>query len=281
MAHPDYRKTFGLETVPIRIVAAHAPLDQIGGQDPEFIDIVVSTASMDRSDWIRARVFAYVVDLLLYDRILHVPLVLLSAGSRLGLRRVFEGFMDADSARFPVTAAVSRTFADHARAISAGGPQYIPSTEWLNLWWPADQHALINLAHAEALDAFYNEAQVLLTEIAQVCGSGLPPELIADAVHLNRAMLALPFQLEDEVVETTYPVAEDYHAVIAGDRPRLRKRPSKYRIERSGTIWMSWADWCEDLVRRVYLRKYYLYPVHPASGSVGSPRRVTSRAGPV
>jgi hypothetical protein len=26
---------------------------------------------------------------------------------------------------------------------------------------------------------------------------------------------------------------------------------------------MSWDDWCEDLVRRVYLRKYYLYPIQP------------------
>jgi hypothetical protein len=194
---------------------------------------------------------------------------------------VFEGFMDADSTRFPVTAAINRTFADHARAISAGEPQYIASAEWLNVWWPADQHALINLAHTEALDAFYDEAQVLVTEIAQVCGSGIPPELIADAVRLNSAMLALPFQLEDDVVETVYPVAEDYHAILAGGRPQLRRRPSTYRVERGGTIWMSWADWCEDLVRRVYLRKYYLYPVHSTSGSVGSPRRLTSWAGPV
>lgn len=279
MAQPDYRKTFGIETVPTQIVAAHEPLDRNDGQEPEFIDIVVSTASMDRTDWVRARVFAYFVDLLFYDRVLHVPLVLLNAGWSLSLRQVFEGFMNADPTEFPVAAATSRAFSDHAWSISAGRPQYIPSAEWLNLWWPPDQHALISLAHADALDAFYEEARVILTRIAQEAGTGIPPVLIEDAVRLNRAMLALPFQLADETVETTYPVAEGYHAILAGKQPQIQRWPTAYRVNRTGTIWMSWADWCADMVLRVNLRRRYLYPVRPDGENAGSPRRVASPVG--
>jgi tRNA A37 methylthiotransferase MiaB len=304
MAQPDYRRTFGIETVPTQIVSAHEPLDRTDGQEPEFIDIVVSTASMNRADWVRARVFAYFVDLLFYDRVLHVPLVLLSAGWGLGLRRVFEEFMAANPTEFPVTAATSRAFRDHAWSISAGRPQYIPSAEWLNLWWPADQHALITLAHGDALGAFYAEARVILTRIAQEAAAGIPPVLVEDAVRLNHAMLALPFQLADEVVETTYPVADDYHAILGGQQPQRQRRATAYRVDRSGTIWLSWADWCADLVLRVNLRRRYLYPVgpdcdnpdcdnpdcdnpdcdnpdcdNPDWDSAGSPRRVASRVG--
>jgi radical SAM superfamily enzyme YgiQ (UPF0313 family) len=279
MAQSDYRKAFGIETVPTQIVAAHERLDHNDGQEPEFIDIVVSTASMARADWVRARTFAYVVDLLFYGRLLHVPLVLVGLGLGLGLRRVFEEFMDADPTEFPVTAAMSKAFGDQARSISAGRPQYIPSTEWLNIWWPPDQYILISLAHGDALDAFYEEAQVIITRVAREGETGIAPALIEDAVRLNRAMLALPFQWVDEVVETTYPVADDYHAILTGVRAQLHKRPTVYRVARGGTIWMSWVDWCEDLVRRAHLRKDYLYPVRSEGENAGWPRRATSEVG--
>jgi radical SAM superfamily enzyme YgiQ (UPF0313 family) len=259
MAKPDYRKSFQIETVPIRIVHAHEPLVNAYTEYPEFIDIVVSTSTMSREEWIRARVFADFVELLFFDRLLHVPFVLLGIGLGLGYRQLFEQFMDADTSAFPVTAATAGIFEDHARSMLAGGPQYIPSEEWLGLWWPTDQYALAGLAQGEALEAFYDEARLILKGCAE--SAAADSRLIDDAVRLNQAMFALPFLLCDEEVRTTYPVAEDYQAILAGREPVLRPRPSVCRVERSGTIWMSWTDWCEDLVRRVFLRSYYLYPI--------------------
>src|SRR5262249_40101803 len=154
-----------------------------------------STSSMSREDWVRARVFAYFVELLLYDRVLHVPLAVLGAGMGLDYRRIMEAFIDADASELPVTAATCRTFERHVRSLLDGGPQYVPSSEWLNLWWPADQYALINLAHGKLLDAFYAEARIVLTHCLDDAGSDIDPILIDDALRLNRAMFALPFEL--------------------------------------------------------------------------------------
>jgi hypothetical protein len=279
MARPEYREKFKIETVPIMMMDFHESLGRNDREVAEFIEMVVSTSSMGREDWVRARVFAYFVELLFYDRLLHVPFVVLQTVPGLDYRQMFEAFMQADALELPVIASTRQIFEGHARSMLQGGPQYIPSTEWLNVCWPPDQYALISLARGELLDAFYREARVILTRYAEGAGADIDPVLIDDAVRLNRAMFALPFHLSDELVETTYPVAEDYQSVLVGGRPQLRRRPSACRVERTGTIWMSWPDWCEDLVRRVFLRKNYLYPIQPAEEQ-GTSRLPVTDGGP-
>jgi len=267
MARPDYRKAFGVETIPVRLVHAHKPMTSGEHEVDEFIDIVVTTAAMSRDDWVRARVYAHVAELVFFDRLLHVPLTILGCAFGLDFRRMFEAFIDAAPEEFPVVAATCRAFTEHARALQCGAPQYVASTKWLSLWWPVDQHALIELAHSGQLDAFYAESQAILIRCAAAGDTPVDPVLIADAVRLNQAMFAVPFQWLDEEVETAYPIADAYQAILAGEQPDLPAVPSRCRVERTGTIWMSWESWCEDLVRRMFLRRYYLYPIHRDSGS--------------
>jgi len=261
MADEDYRSRFGIDTVPTRMISAHEPLDRADGHTEEFIDIVVSTGSMSREDWVRARTFAHLTELLFFDRLLHVPLVLLNYGWGVSVRALVEGVMDADPAELPVAAEVAANCRRQSRSVAAGGPQYIPSAEWLSLWWPADQHAFLTLARTGALDAFYHEARRILQRVAAATDDPAPAMLVDDALRLNRAMLALPFQLIDEVVETRYPVGEDYLAIMSGRSPSLRPRADRYRVLKSAAIWMSWADWCADLVLRVNQRRRYLHDV--------------------
>jgi hypothetical protein len=263
MATPEYRKAFKIETFPVRLVHVHQPVECDESEEQEAIDMVVSTSSMGREDWVRARVFAYFVELLFFDRVLHVPLILLETEPAFDYRRVIEAFLDADPLQFPILAATRRLFEDHVRSMLAGGPQYIASPEWLNVWWPPDQFALIHLAHGQLLGNFYAEATAMLTRYVQDAGGDFDPILIENSVRLNHAMFALPFELSDEIVETDYPVAEDYLAVLAGGRPQLRRRPAQCLVDRTATIWMSWNDWCEDLVRRIFSRKHFLYPIRP------------------
>jgi radical SAM superfamily enzyme YgiQ (UPF0313 family) len=271
MAQPEYRQTFNIETVPVKLVHAHEPLDRNHDGEPESIDIVVSTSSMSREDWVRARVFAYFVELLFYDRILHVPLLVMGAASGFDYKHAFEAFMEADAIKFPLAASIHQTFEAHVRSMLGGGPQYVPSVEWLNIWWPPDQYALIGLAQSESLERFYEEARLILRQYVRDADLNIDPILIDETVRLNQAMFALPFQLCDEVLETTYPVGQDYLEVLAGGRPSFARRASACNVERTTTIWMSWTDWCEDLVRRVFLRKYYLYPIHILDDSNSSP----------
>ena len=69
MAQPDYRAEFALETVPVRIIHAHEPLEHVRDRIPEYLDIVVSTSTMTREDWVQARIFADFVELLFFNRL--------------------------------------------------------------------------------------------------------------------------------------------------------------------------------------------------------------------
>jgi radical SAM superfamily enzyme YgiQ (UPF0313 family) len=256
MAQPEYLREFAIETVPIRMAQSHMPLDRAGDEVADTIDMVVATSTLTREDWVRARVFAHLAELLFYDRLLHVPMLLLGSGHDVSYRLMLEAFANAAPAAYPVTAEVVAALERHARAMLRGGAQYVPSTEWLGIWWPADQHAIIALAHGGVLDAFYAEAAAILAGCADV-----DPTLVEDAVRVNQAAFTVPFTLLDEVVETSYPVLADYEALLGGGAPSLAPRPSACVVECGRTIWMSWEDWCEDLVQRVHLRKRYLHPV--------------------
>jgi hypothetical protein len=137
----------------------------------------------------------------------------------------------------------------------------------LDLWWPSDQAALIQLARGDLFGKFYVEAAALLARCALRSETPLDSVLLDDAIRLNRAMFALPYQWTDEVLELSYPVGEAYRSILAGRKPDLSQRPETVRVERSNIVWVKWDDWYEDLLRRVYLRKNYLYPIHLAEPS--------------
>jgi hypothetical protein len=130
---------------------------------------------------------------------------------------------------------------------------------------------LIRLARGGLLDAFFSESAAILARGATEAGIALDPVLLDDALRLNRAVYALPLQWADEVIEQTYPVAEAYQAVLRGEVPDLGRRPGAFLVERTGTVWMSWEDWCEDLVRRYFMRKEYFYPFRPLTASEPEP----------
>jgi radical SAM superfamily enzyme YgiQ (UPF0313 family) len=269
MAEPNYRQEHGLQTTPVRMIESHEPLDRRDHEEvPEYIDLVVATSSMNREDWVRARVYANFVELLFFDRILHMVLVILGSGFNLNYRKLFESFLVADGERFPLVGAVRQLFENQARAVQNGAPQYIASPEWLNLWWPVDQYALISLARGEYLDAFYDECRTILTGIAGEHRQVGNASLIEDAIRLNRASFALPFRLRDELIALSHPIGDWYRSLINGHLMMAGSQPCNYLVKRSGIIWLSWDDWCEDVVRRVYFPKGYLYPFETASEAV-------------
>jgi len=263
MADRGYLSNYDIATVPVPLVHAHEPLER--GADEavgEFLDVVVSTRTMSREDWVRTRTFAHLVALLLVDRVLHVPLVLLGIGYGIPFRTMFEAFLDAVAGALPTIAAVRDIFENHARALQRGGSQYLAAPQWLDIWWPVDQYVLIWLAHQGLLDTFYSECEAVLLPLAGQSPHGIPePSYISEAVQLNRAMLALPFQWADEHLRTRFSVVEDYQAILAGQEPKKARRDGEWAVKRSATVWMSWDDWCEDLIRRHFLPRGYLYEI--------------------
>lgn len=146
-----------------------------------------------------------------------------------------------DPTQFPILTQVRWFF--KTRDIQRDEVEYYHAPEWLDVYWPPDEYILLRLLTDGVLDDFYAEAERAL--IARV---PVPPEVIRDAVRLNRALLKLPFQTEDADVECSWNVLEFYRSAVRGEPIPVVRSPHRYHVDRTTTQWATNAEWCEKLV---------------------------------
>jgi hypothetical protein len=266
ISDPEYAARHGLVSVPQRLVAMHSPID-VQDEAEEELEIVVATQAMPAEDWVRAKAFWWMTDLLHFDRLLQIPFVTLHEGAGLAYDTLIGAFC-RDDERFPVVAGVHRFFNEKARDIQRGGTEYCPSPRWLSLHWPADQLALIELCSAWKLDDFYAEAERILIGELTVAGAALSQAVVRDACRLNQALLRTPFEIDDLDLTLDHDVLGCYRGALAGQHAPLSARASHYRIDRTGTKWLSWEEWCEHLVFCQNQKATYLYPSRELSAPV-------------
>ena len=262
MGDPAYQARYGIESVPLRIVYQHDDLAiSQNAEVHEFLDTIIATNDLPRADWLRVRVFAWLTELLHFNRLLQVPFILMAQHYGFSYRRLVEAFMAVDGDRYPLLRSVLDEFYAHARAIQAGEPEFVPSEKYLGIWWPADQHALIGLVANRRLADFYAEAERLLTALAEAesaAPEGQAP--IRDAVRLNQALFRIPACFEDTGIVTAYNVGDVFHGAQEGEDVPLRSGGYTYAIKRSGTVWLSLEGWATDVMLQVYQRGNYIYP---------------------
>jgi radical SAM superfamily enzyme YgiQ (UPF0313 family) len=238
MGDPAYIARFGLRTVDQAIVGIHSPVTDVEEVD-ERLETVVATDAMPPEDWVRAKTFVWLADLLYFDRVLQIPLVYLQAEHGMSLRALMETFAGADAERFPTIAAVSGALKAHARAIQDGAPEYLDSRGFR---WPADQHALIDLVATGRLDAFYDEASELL-------GGGV---VVAEAVRLNAALLRVPGGTRKPLV-LSHDLWSHYRAYVAGAPEPLAEGLLTYVVDARVDDWLPHLITCHGRDKREYL----------------------------
>lgn len=266
MGDPAYQRKYGMEFVPVRIVHEHESLDNTDrDESPEYLDTVIATASMPREEWVRTRVFVGMSELLHYNRVLQLAFVLLHQVCGLPYRDLVETMIAADPERFPILAEMCQVFADKARDIQAGNPEYVPSKEWLNLWWPVDQYALVKLVAEDKLARMYDEAETVLSEMLKARSIDAPPGFLHEALGLNRLMMRVPDQLSDAEMEASFNLMDVYWGVLSGKAVPLEKKPVRYVVDRTTTAWLSLEAWCSDVVMQLYKRSAYFYDVSVAA----------------
>lgn len=262
MGDPAYQAKFGMKTIPIPMVHEHHSLDLTAEIEvQETIDTVIATDSMPSDDWVKAKAYFWAADMLHYDRVLQVVFILLHELYAVDYREMIEAILEADGEQFPICAALRALFYERARTVQTGEPDYMPSAEWLNLWWPMDQFGLIQIAANGQLEAFYQEAELLLIDFLKRQAVAFELQLVHEAFVLNRSLLRLPFLFSDLKLTLSFNIWEVYQAVLAGEPVDLVERPFTYKIDRTSHAWISWDGWCEDVVDRVYARQKFFYPL--------------------
>lgn len=270
MSHRDYMTEYGLETVQTRIVNIHGQVEN--EEVPEHQDLIIATKAMPREDWVKARVFSWMVQLLYFDKLLQIPVVLVRVLTNANYREIVEFFSEGrfgKTEEFPVLARIQEFFLEKARDIQQGGTEYVHSKEWLNIYWPADEYIFIELAASGKLETFYREAERALDMIIRRRGIAVPDAVISDAVELNRTLLKQPFTEHDFTVELSHNVWEVYRGIVLGKEVPLETGSFRYHIDRTSEQWNSWEAWCREVVWYGNKRGAYLYGNTPQEQLAG------------
>ncbi|MBI3044314.1 MAG: cobalamin B12-binding domain-containing protein [Betaproteobacteria bacterium] len=259
MGDPEYRRKYGMVTVQTAIINIHGSLAESREEISEVQDLVVATASMPGEDWARARTFSWMTALLHFDKVLQIPLILFHEICGASYRDLIEVFLGERAERYPAIAGIRRFFLDKARDIQAGGAEYCHSSEWLDIYWPADEYVLIQLCVEGRIKAFYDEAESLLGEFLAARDRALPQGVLHEAIELNRSLIKLPFQTSDLQLETRYNLWDYYRAALVGDKVALEQRRTVNRVERTRHVYHSWEDWYREVIWYGNKKGAYLY----------------------
>jgi len=258
MGNPDYQKNYGMVTVESNIVNVHGSLLESEDVIYETQQLVIGTAAMPKEDWCKTRALSWLVALLHFDKLLQIPLIVLHEVCSFSYRELFELFMERELDEFPILAEIRNLFWDKARDIQNGGEEYCKSTEWLNIWWPADEYIFIKLSVENKLDAFYKEAERLLNQFLQEKFINISA-ILHEAVLLNKNLVNQPFYTDNVEVELSYNLWEFYQGARIGIKIPLENKPSRYHIERISATKHSWEDWYREVVWWGNKKGAYLY----------------------
>lgn len=257
MGDPEYQRRHGLVVIRSGIGNRYGTESEFPEEVPEYQNLVIATRTMPAEDWVRARAFAWMSTFLHFNKLLQIPFVLLNSASRISYRTLIEAFIIRSPENYPILTELGGFFTEKAREIQRGGPEYCHAPQWLNMWWMADEYALIELCREKRLDGFYLEAGRLLRELAARQGAEVP--WLEDALTLNKNMIKQPFHNDRLEIGSGFNIWEHYQSVLGGAPVPLRPEPRRYLIDRSALKWDSWEDWLKKVIWFGNKTRDYLY----------------------
>jgi hypothetical protein len=259
MGDPAYQDKYGITTVQQRAVEMHSSIQE--EEVAEFYDTVIATKAMPREDWVRAKIFWWMVELLHFGRLAQIPFVLLHELHGLTVQEMIEAISEANATKYPLLAWIYTLFLEKAQAIQRGAPDFIPSEKHLGVWWSMPQFALITLVAEGNVEAFYDEVESLLARLLNARSIAFDALLLSEAIKLNRQLMRVPFQIRNLEIELANNVWEIYRGVLTGTPTDVETGEYRYRIIRTRPAWISWDDWCRHVTLCHWARDLYWYPI--------------------
>lgn len=265
MGDVAYQQKHGLQMIETDLINVHGRRAGVDEWPRERQVLVVGTNTMPPQDWVRARMLAWMVSLLHFDKLLQIPLVVLHYHLGVSYQRMVEAFLDAhlDSLlghQAELTAMIWAAMEFRANHISQGGPEYSYRKEWLDIWWPVDEFCLIWLARSGRFEEWYDEA---VDTLAQFCQGPDDADILDYACRLNRDLVKRPFQPARSEVAMSWRVWEYYQAACRGEPLPEIRGDARYVINRGPDPWRSWEEWMEKCIWWGNKRGDYLWECTP------------------
>jgi len=261
MGNPEYQEHFGYEIVRTKIINIHGKKnDSISGIE-EYQELVVATKSMPPEMWMKSRTLCWGTGLFYFNKLLQIPMIVLykEYGMDYGeiLHLLCEKFRDYG--RFPIFEEIRDLFIQMAKGMRRGREEYIHAPQWLDIWWPPEEYALIKLCVEDKFADFYREAEEVLSQFLAQKGKNISAQLLRDCITLNQLLIKIPFQKEDVEIHLNYNILGFYHGILTGKEVPLQNASCSYVIDRTSETWQSWDDWCRKMVWYGNRKGAYLY----------------------
>ena len=237
MADSAYQQKYGLKTIRVPAVGFHTPVQEDPDGIIEYQNLVIATRTMPEVDWVRARAFISMTQLLLFKPgTLRLPLLILQHAGNVPMTILIERFLSEDLQRQPVLSWVRDFFLEHAQNIQLGQPEHVPGQEpdgqWY--WWSINEALLEQLVRKSWLAKYYTEAEQILKMLWKK--TTLPKNLLDDCLfyaaslqylHLKQDLFGLNYQ-------TQWNAWAYYQALLGGQSIELSPQQIEYRKDWQG-----------------------------------------------
>lgn len=257
MSELEYQRRYGFNITEAEMISHHTSFES-EVETKEIQRIVTGTNTMPKEDWIRTKVFCWMTSLLYFDKLLQIPFILINKMCSVNYKELIELFMVEHENENKV-AEISSVLKKKALDIQNGGYEYVPSKNWLNIWWPVDEYMFIKLCIEGGLSGFYKDAELILDNFIKKKNLEFPDKLLHDAIQLNMNMIKLPFVETDLDIPVDYDIIEVFKGVLEGENIPIEKSYFKYAIDRTSNKWTTLDAWLKEVVWYGSKKGAYLY----------------------
>jgi hypothetical protein len=256
MGNPEYQKKYGMSLVRSEMINVHGRRETTVGRLPEYQTLVVGTNTMPVDVWLRARVYCWVVNFTFFNKLLQIPMIFLNKYYGISYTKLFELFVDIEKEKYPVIGAIINKFEEKAASIQSGvGEEYEYSEKYLNIYWPPEELAHIELCASSELSNFFSEVLNLWKDNLQLSDF----TLVEEAITISKNLVRLPFETNDKEISVSHNIPEFVKKITKGHDSSITKDKYVLRIKRAGTQMVNWEEWCQRVVWYGNRRGAYLY----------------------
>ena len=170
-----------------------------------------------------------------------------------------DDFLSIKSNKFyPVISYVNQIIQDHAVGILNGKPEFIHSQEFLDIYWPPGEFAMLKLIDKNLVNNFYIEAENLLIKLIDDSRLNI---FIKDCIKFNRETLKKPMINKDKNISLNYNIPILYQKSLIGKPIKLSKQKVNYRILSSNQMQQDFLEWAKKVIWYGHRKANYLYDV--------------------
>ena len=171
MAKDSYRKEFCIKTVESDIVNMHGSILSEEESIREKQELVIETKSLSSHDWRKVRSTCWLTAFLYFDKTAQIPIAICNGLLGVPLYEIINSLMNSNVKKYPHFSSIIKKLDKEALKISKGGPEYIHSKEWLDIYWPLDEYLFIEHVVENKFNLVYSELQIILAETVRKSNS--------------------------------------------------------------------------------------------------------------